>query len=330
MSRILKDTEISKHFGSVIAPADPDSLRPNAYVMRLGAEGEFLNASKQFELGKKKKGIRIPPGHAVAVTAAETLDFRTETVDNVFPGCGLHGFISPTTDLSREGIVAPSTQVDAGYYGTLNWTLTNASTVERRFTFHERLFRLTIFLLEKDEIPAKPYSGDYQDQHGYVRSRRRGAPTGMREEEWEDPKMEDRPEALLETLIKSGYPWNALGQRLKIIDQQFKSVSDEYSAIQDSIDRITKDMEAVTESQRSSTGALKDNIRSVIREEAGTLQNAWLIRSGAVLAVIAGLIISVLGNQTAREFVSHYSAWIGPTILVLGLIFFLLKFDRSK
>jgi hypothetical protein len=116
MSRILKDAELSKLLGSVINPADPESLRPNAYVMRLGAEGEFLNAGKQFELGKKKKGVRIPPGHSVAVTAAETLDFRPETIDNIFPGCGLHGFISPTTDLSREGIVAPSTQVDAGYY----------------------------------------------------------------------------------------------------------------------------------------------------------------------------------------------------------------------
>ncbi len=325
MSRILKDTEISKLFGSVIAPADPDSVRPNAYVMRLGAEGEFLNAGKRFELGKKKKGIRLPPGHAVAVTAAETLDFRPETVHKAFPDCALHGFVSPTTDLSREGVVAPSTQVDAGYYGTLNWTLTNASTVERRFTFQERLFRLTIFLLEKEEIPAKPYSGDYQAQHGYVPSRRRGAPTGMRDEEWEDAKMEDSPEALLETLIKSGYPWNALGQRLKIIDQQFKSVSEEYSAIQDSTDRITKDLETVTESQKSATVALKESVRTVIREEAGALQNAWLVRSGAVLAVVGGLIISVLGNQIARGFVSQYSAWIGPIILVLGLIFFLLK-----
>ena len=196
MSRILKDSEISKLFGSVITPADPDCVRPNAYVMRLGAEGEFLNAGKQFELGKKKKGIRIPPGHAVAVTAAETLDFRQGTINKVFPGCGLHGFVSPTTDLSREGIVAPSTQVDAGYHGTLNWTLTNASTIERLFTFHERLFRLTIFLLDEDEVPDRAYSGDYQDQHGYVRSRRRGPPVGMRDEEWEDPKMEDSPEAV--------------------------------------------------------------------------------------------------------------------------------------
>lgn len=325
MSRILKDTEIARLFGSVITPADPDSVRPNAYVMRLGAEGEFLNAGKQFELGKKKKGVRIPPGHAVAVTAAETLDFRAETIDKIFAGCGLHGFVSPTTDLSREGIVAPSTQVDAGYYGTLNWTLTNSSTVERRFTFHERLFRLTIFLLEKGEVPDRSYSGDYQDQHGYVRSRRRGPPVGMRDEEWEDPKVDDSPEALLETLIKSGYPWNALGQRLKIIDQQFKSVSDEYSAIQDSIDRLTKDLGMVTESQRSATGALKESVRGVIREEAGALQNAWLVRSGAVLAVFIGLAISFFGNESAVRFINQYSAWIGPVILVLGIVLFLIK-----
>jgi hypothetical protein len=147
----------------------------------------------------------------------------------------------------------------------------------------------------------------------------------MREEEWEDPKMDDSPEALLETLIKSGYPWNALGQRLKIIDQQFKSVSDEYSAIQDSTDRITRDLSTVTESQRSAAGALKESIRTVIREEAGALQNAWLVRSGAVAAVLIGLAISVLGNQVTLGFLSRYSAWIGPVVLLAGIVLFLIK-----
>jgi hypothetical protein len=70
---------------------------------------------------------------------------------------------------------------------------------------------------------------------------------------------------------------------------------------------------------------LKETIRSVIREEAGALQNAWLVRSGAVLAVLIGLMISVLGNQTALKLISQYSAWVGPIILILGVIFFLLK-----
>src|SRR6266542_2085425 len=157
MATILNDTELKKLIGTVIIDGDITSIRPNSYVLRLGNEGEFLNAGKTFELGKSKKGIRISPGHSVAVTALETIDFRPATVQKLYPGCALHAFISPTTDLSREGIVAPTTQIDAGYNGTLNWTITNSSNEERRFLYGERLYRLTILKLEAGEVPVKPY-----------------------------------------------------------------------------------------------------------------------------------------------------------------------------
>src|SRR5438034_10896385 len=113
MATILNDKEITKLLGTVITDGDPTSVRPSSYVVRLRAEGEFLNANKEFTLGKAKKGIKVSPGHSVAVTALETIDFRPVTVQKIFPGCALHAIISPTTDLSREGIVAPTTQVDA-------------------------------------------------------------------------------------------------------------------------------------------------------------------------------------------------------------------------
>src|SRR6266700_6849006 len=211
MATILNDTELGKIIGTVILDGEPSSIRPNSYVLRLGEEGEFLNANKTFELGKKKKGIRVPPGHSVAVTAMETIDFRPATVEKIYPGCALHAFISPTTDLSREGIVAPTTQIDAGYHGTLNWTITNSSNEERRFLYGERLYRLTVLKLGAGEVPLKPYEGDYQGKTGYVRSQRKGAPVGMRESEWADSSVEGGPEALLDNLMKSGYPWHVLG-----------------------------------------------------------------------------------------------------------------------
>src|SRR5438105_1346804 len=157
MATILNDSELKKLIGTIIVDGDLTSIRPNSYVLRLGSEGEFLNAGKIFKLGKSKKGLRLPPGHSVALTALETIDFRAETIEKVYPGCALHALISPTTDLSREGIVAPTTQVDAGYSGTLNWTITNTSNEERRFLYKERLFRLTVLKLEKGEVPLKPY-----------------------------------------------------------------------------------------------------------------------------------------------------------------------------
>ena len=126
MAQLLNDKEITELLGSVIENGDKACVRPNSYVLRLGAAGEFHTTGKVFELGtgpNDKKGIVVSPGQSVALTALETINFTRETVKQHFPDCDLHGIVSPTTDLQREGVVAPTTQVDAGYRGTLNWTL---------------------------------------------------------------------------------------------------------------------------------------------------------------------------------------------------------------
>ena len=137
--------------------------------------GRIPKLREAFELGGTKKGIRIAPGHSVGVTAREKIDFSRDVVDRFFPNHDLHGVISPTTDLAREGIVAPTTQVDAGYHGTLNWTIVNTSSQERRFVYEERCFRLTILKLAAGERPEQLYAGDYQGREGYVPSHRRGS-----------------------------------------------------------------------------------------------------------------------------------------------------------
>ena len=98
------------------------------FVERLGNSGEFLNCGKEFTLGPKKKGNQgLQPGHSVALTAFETVDFSRETVRKIYPEHDLHAFISPSTDLSREGNCGPpTTQIDAGYHGTLNWRIIKA------------------------------------------------------------------------------------------------------------------------------------------------------------------------------------------------------------
>lgn len=171
MATLLNDIELRKLFGTVIKDADENNLHPNSYILRLGRAGEFMNSRKAFEI-KPGKGIKLPPGHAVGVTALEEVDFRQETVEKIYPGCSFYGFLSPTTDLSREGLVTASTQVDAGYHGTLNWTINNHSPTEAKFVYGEKLFRLTLFKLEQGEVSETPYAGDYQDKESYVRSAR--------------------------------------------------------------------------------------------------------------------------------------------------------------
>jgi len=320
MATILNDEEIRKLFGKVIVDGDISCIRPNSYVLRLGGPGEFLNSGKDFSLGTKKKGLRIQPGNSVAVTAFETLDFRRETVHQIYPEHDLHGFVSPTTDLSREGIVAPTTQVDAGYHGTLNWTLTNNSSEERRFVFKERIFRLTIFKLAKGETPGQIYEGEYQNQVGYVRSQRKGAPVGMREDEWENSLVEGGPEALLDNLMKSGYPWHALGQRLKIIDQQFKSITGEYAEIRDTLDKITNEVDLIRKEYRDIANKISDTVRTTIADQVLVLQNRWLIGVGAIFAALVGLVLSITGNEKIFQFLQQNGAWIGVVMVLLGII----------
>src|SRR4029077_12489857 len=117
------------------------------------------------------------------------------------------------------------------------------------------------------------YEGDYQSQTGYVRSRRKGAPVGRRENEWEDAIAEGGPEALLDNLIKSGYPWHALAQKLKSIDQQFKIVSEEYGAIHDSLSKLTTDVDTINRQQSDTARSLPQLISASLKDEAQSLQN---------------------------------------------------------
>lgn len=316
MATILNDTEINHLLGKVIINGDPTSVRPNAYVLRLGATGEFLTTGKEFDIGSKKKGLRIQPGHSVGVTAYETLDFRRETVQQLYPGKDLHAIVSPTTDLSREGIVAPTTQVDAGFHGTLNWTFTNTSSVERRFVYKERIYRITIFRLEEGERPEHLYAGDYQSQMGYVRSRRSGAPVGMKEAEWEDGQVKGGPEDLLDNLIRSGYPWHILGSRLKEIDLQFKSVSDEYAEIHDSINNLSRQVTSIDERQHDTP----DTVRRVLREETTSLQNSWLIGAGSLLLGFTGVALAVSSNQRVWQFLRDYGAIVGIALIAIAAV----------
>jgi hypothetical protein len=253
------------------------------------------------------------------------LDFRRETVHQIYPGHDLCAIVTPTTDLSREGIVAPATQVDAGFHGTLNWTFANTSSAERRFVHKERIYRLTIFRLEEGETPEHLYTGDYQSQTGYVRSRRTGAPVGMKDAEWEDGQVKGGPEDLLENLIRSGYPWHILGSRLKEIDLQFKSVTEEYADLHDSINVLSDHVNAIRERQDDTP----ETVRKVLREEASSLQNRWLIGAGSLLLGFIGVGLSVSSNQAVWQFLKEHGVITGLGAIVIAAIM-LAVISRNK
>ena len=336
MAKLLSDQEIRDVLGTVIQDGDLGSVRPNSYVLRLGPVGEYLTTGKEFRLGdgaKDKKGIVVPPGQSVALTAIETIDFRRETVERRFPDCDLHALISPTTDLQREGVAAPTTQVDAGYQGTLNWTLTNASSEERRFVYKEKLFRLTILKLADGERPKKLYEGAYQGKRGYVRSERAGAPAGMRPKDWEESTTKGGPEALLERLIQSGFPWNLLGTRLKAIDDQFQTVTNEYADIRDSMGRLEGDL-------RESTRRLEDDVRDIrkelahvpdkVREIVKDEQHRWLGGAAGVLIGLAGVALAATKSPLVAQWLDTHGDWIGTGMAVTALLGTWMLFWRRR
>ena len=127
MATILCDKEIRRLIeNNIIVDGDPECISPNSYILRLGDDGEILNSGTRFKPGEFK-ALQVLPGHSVGITAQEKLNFNREIVHKLYPNSDLHGIISPTTDLSREGVIAPTTQVDAGFSGSLNWTLNNTS-----------------------------------------------------------------------------------------------------------------------------------------------------------------------------------------------------------
>ncbi|MCL2051197.1 MAG: hypothetical protein FWG91_05660 [Lachnospiraceae bacterium] len=337
MATILRDSDFEKLLGSVIKNGNKENIRPNSYIIRLGSKGEYLSTGREFELGedRKKKGIILPPGHSIGVSSIEEIDFSKETINNLFPGKAFHGFLAPTTDLSREGVVVSSTQVDAGFCGSLSWTLTNTSSQECKYVYGEALFRLTIFKLDDDEIPQAFYSGYYQGQKGYVRSSRKGAPVGMRESEWEEPYLDDGPEESLERLMKAGYPWQAVAMKLTEIDNQSKLVSQEYREIKKTMDSFEGEIGNIGNTINNSIkealndGTLNNLIRSVVSEEIPQLYSWTLIKAISALLILSGLIISIISTQSILDFVTRHGAIIGLIVIIIGTTIMALR-NRPK
>jgi deoxycytidine triphosphate deaminase len=323
LATILNDVELRKLLGTIIIRGDEKCLRPNSYILRVGTSGEYLNTSKAFDIDEKgkKKGISIPPGHSVGLISHEDIDFRREIVQKIFPNCDLHAFITPTTNLSREGIVAPATQIDAGWNGTLNWTVVNTSNQDRRYLHKSKVFRMTVLKLTEDnEIPENPYDGHYQGQFGYVKSKRRGAPVGMSEDEWEKAYTKGGPEDLLQILAKSGPPWNVLSERMRIIDHKFEVVTNEYDEIKNSIEDFKRNIEIVKNIHNEIKSEIPVSMKSVFKEERSSLRNEWLVCSGAIVVTFSGILWGILSNQKTCDFFIQNGPILGPIVALAGII----------
>ena len=138
----------------------------------------------------------------------------------------------------------------------------------------------------------------------------------MKPAEWEDGLVKGGPEEMLDNLIKSGYPCHLLGSRLKEIDSQLKSVTEEYSDIHDAISNLTTQTNQIRERQSETP----ETVRKVLRDEAGSLQNRWLIGAGSLLLGLLGIVVSVSSSPAALDFMKQYGTGTGLLLVVLAAV----------
>jgi len=149
MARILSDKEIKKLLDNeIITDGDLDQVRSNSYVFRLGTKVRFFstNESKEGEIGNI---LEINPGDSVLVISMEEVDFASEKIKNLYDKDQLCAFLTPSTTLVREGFQLPSTKIDPGYNGTLNWTIRNSGVEVLKMEMGEPVFKATFFFLQK-------------------------------------------------------------------------------------------------------------------------------------------------------------------------------------
>jgi len=182
--------------------------------MRLGKHVYFQTTGEDRELGPDSF-LKVRPGESVLISSYEDFRFSKETIQHIFPNCDLMAFITPTTTMMREGIMQAATKVDSGWNGHLNWGLRNSSIKDFLLGFREPIFKLTIFLLEGEEVPDIPYgqrtSDLYQGTQGILKSSRR-IPVQIAKSKLVESSIE-RVDPTRQ-LQEAGYPFSHIGTEL--------------------------------------------------------------------------------------------------------------------
>lgn len=260
MAKILSDRDTKKLLGSVIIGATEDQLNPNGLELRIGGHVQFHSTDEDKTL-EEGSFLKIHPGETVTISSLESVDFKAATVQAIYPGKMLMGLLTPTTTMMREGISQVATKIDAGYKGILNWGLRNGSARDLMLAYGEPIFKLTLFLLDGDEVPEIAYgdreSDKYDDAKKIVPTKRM-LPARIPEEKIVSSRYgKINPK---EQLREAGYPFDyisteltQLGGRLEIVSTSSKSsmvelsgkIDDLSNKIGDQWDRVIDKIDTV-------------------------------------------------------------------------------------
>ncbi len=313
MAKILADRDIKKLIGSIIIDAEERYINPNGIELRLGEHVHFYSTGDRGKLSPSLF-LKVNPGETVIISSLEKLDFTADTVQTIYPDQMLMAFITPTTTMMREGISQVSTKVDAGFRGNLNWAFRNSSAKEFIIQYAEPLFKLTFFLLDKDESPDVPYgkgeTHSYQDTKGIKLSERRIpahiSPKSIVGSSFDklDPK---------EQLREAGHPFHHIGTELTQLQGKWEIVSTDVRLLKDQFEKQTG---ALAEKIGEETNAISqrlDDFRDTFFERVEALfqkKFVWIV--GVLVAAFAfiGTICNYLRDKNVDTFI----------ILIVGII----------
>ena len=244
MAQILSNKEIEKLLDNeIILEGDRGQIRSNSYVFRLGKEVRFFS-TKERKAGDIGDILIINPGDSALVHSYEIVDFTQPTIDKFYKGHQICAFLTPTTTLVREALQLPSTKIDPGYTGSLNWTIRNSSVEEIKMEMGEPIFKATFFLLIEDkELPDQLY-GDreerdyYQDKAGLVESKRR-LPVDIKSRKQICVSSKGTE---LERLKQSGFPYDFIATQLQQVGDHLVIVTKDFSRIDAKVEKQNREL----------------------------------------------------------------------------------------
>ncbi|PYP61986.1 MAG: hypothetical protein DMD37_11795 [Gemmatimonadetes bacterium] len=327
MAKILADREVRTLLGTVLVGADEKYLNPNGIELRLGKDVLFHSTGEQVEL-TPGSFLKVSPGETVVISSMERIDFTADTVKKRFPSSMLMALITPTTTMMREGISQVATKIDAGFRGGLNWGLRNGSTRDLVLQYGEPIFKLTIFLLDKDESPDLAYGGrefdGYQGSEGIVRSTRRipaDIPKGKvvaSSFEKLDPKKQ---------LREAGYPFDHIGTELTALDGKFEVVSKDVLLLKEHFEGRSKELSQKIEAETATLATKIEDTRKNLLEKVEALFDKKFLRIVGILIGAAPVMYSGLLFLQGKHLDPSSIAFIA---LLAGLVILGITYALSK
>jgi len=146
-----------------------------------------------------------------------------------------------------------ATKVDSGWDGYLNWGLRNSSIKDFILGYGEPIFKLTLFLLEGDEVPEIGYGGRapdlYQGTEGITRSTRK-IPVSIPKSKYVESSIERLDPT--KQLQEAGYPFSHIGTELTNLHGKFEVVSKDVLLLKETIATETKTLsDKIDESRKT-------------------------------------------------------------------------------